>query len=121
MKTAKLVLGIISMVLCLLVMFQSCAAGVSNTLAESGEVSGTAGLMVAFCMLAAGIVGVVTRNRSGGGAFTAGGIYLLGAIVGFASAGSYTDLNIWAGLCVAFGLAFIIGTVIERKKKAGQK
>lgn len=37
MKTAKLVLGIISMVLCLFVIFQSCAAGVSNTLEESGK------------------------------------------------------------------------------------
>ena len=86
MKTAKLVLGIISMVLCLFVIFQSCAAGVSNTLEESGEVSGTAGLMVAICMLAAGIIGVVTRNSNGGGAFTAGGFYLLAAILGFTNA-----------------------------------
>ena len=117
MKTAKLVLGIISMVLCLFVIFQSCAAGVSNTLVVSGEVSGTAGLMVAICMLAAGIIGVVTRNSNGGGAFTAGGFYLLAAILGFTNAGSYTDLNIWAGVCVAFGLVFIIGKMVERKRK----
>ena len=58
MKTAKLVIGIISMVLFVLVAFQSCAAGLGNALADNGEVSGTSGMLLAFCMLIAGIVGV---------------------------------------------------------------
>ena len=37
MKTAKLVIGIISMVLFVLVAFQSCAAGLGNALADNGE------------------------------------------------------------------------------------
>lgn len=57
MKTAKLVIGIISMVLFVLVAFQSCAAGLGNALADNGEVSGTSGMLLAFCMLIAGIVG----------------------------------------------------------------
>ena len=61
MKTAKLVIGIISMVLFVLVAFQSCAAGLGNALADNGEVSGTSGMLLAFCMLIAGIVGVATR------------------------------------------------------------
>ena len=36
MKTAKLVIGIISMVLFVLVAFQSCAAGLGNALADNG-------------------------------------------------------------------------------------
>ena len=67
-------------------------------------------------MLVAGILGVVTRNSSGGGAFTAGGFYFLGGVLGFVNAGSYTDLNIWAGTCVAFGLVFIIGTLAEKRR-----
>lgn len=43
MKTARLVIGIISMVLFVLITFQSCAAGVANTLSDNGEVSGSAG------------------------------------------------------------------------------
>ena len=50
MKTAKLVIGIISMVLFVLVAFQSCAAGLGNALADNGEVSGTSGMLLAFCM-----------------------------------------------------------------------
>lgn len=66
MKTAKLVIGIISMVLFVLVAFQSCAAGLGNALADNGEVSGTSGMLLAFCMLIAGIVGVATRKSKGG-------------------------------------------------------
>ena len=46
MKTWKLVSGIISIVLFAFVMFQSCAAGISNSLAENGESGGSAGLIV---------------------------------------------------------------------------
>lgn len=63
------------MVLFIFIMFQSCAAGVGNALAENGEVSGSAGAILAFFMLAAGIIGVATRNATkGGGALTAGGL-----------------------------------------------
>ena len=53
MRTWKLVSGILSIILFVLVAFQSCAAGVSNTLAENGEVSGSAGLIVAIMLLVA--------------------------------------------------------------------
>ena len=42
MKNGKLVIGIISIVLFVLVGMQSCAAGLSNALSSNGEVSGTA-------------------------------------------------------------------------------
>ncbi|MCD7806850.1 MAG: hypothetical protein LUH19_05845 [Lachnospiraceae bacterium] len=58
MKTTKLVIGIISIVLFVVVSFQSCAAGIGNTLIDNGEVSGASGMLLAFCMLIAGIVGV---------------------------------------------------------------
>ena len=62
MKVWKLVSGILSMVLFILVAFQSCAAGVSNALENNGEVSGSAELIVAVLMLAGGIVSVATRK-----------------------------------------------------------
>lgn len=52
MKTWKLVSGIISIVLFAFVIFQSCAAGISNSLAENGESGGSAGLIVAIILLA---------------------------------------------------------------------
>ena len=56
MKVWKLIAGILSIVFFVFVTFQSCAAGVANALSDNGEVSGTAGLIVAFFMLAGGIV-----------------------------------------------------------------
>ena len=47
MKTLKLILGIISMVLSGVILFQSCAAGLGNIIADTGESSGTAGVMLA--------------------------------------------------------------------------
>lgn len=116
MRTAKLVIGIVSMVLFAIITLQSCAAGISNSLEGSGEVSGSAGLILGICMLIAGIVGVATRNGKRGGAFAAGGFYLAGGLLGFVNAGSYGDLYIWSVLSMIFGLFFIIGTIISEKK-----
>ena len=51
METWKLVSGIISIVLSVFVVFQSMMAGLANALEESGQVSGSAGLVVSICML----------------------------------------------------------------------
>ena len=56
MKVAKLVLGILTILLSLIVTLQSCAAGVSNALQENGSSSGSAGLFVSMLMLSGAIV-----------------------------------------------------------------
>ena len=83
MKTWKLVSGIISIVLFAFVMFQSCAAGISNSLAENGESGGSAGLIVAK----GGNIALIV-------------LFALGALCGFTMAGSYADLNVWAAWCL---------------------
>lgn len=104
------------MVLFVIIALQSCAAGFSNTLQENGELGGTAGILLGICMVIAAIVGMVTRKGGKGGAFTAGGFYLAGAVIGYVNAGSYTDLKIWATVALAFGIVFIVGTIISTKK-----
>lgn len=113
-KTAKLVIGIVSMVLFFLIAFQSCAAGIGNALTQSGEISGTAGLMVAILMLIAGIVGVATRKSKGGG-ITTGVFYAVAGLIGIANYGSYGDLMIWSVLCFIFAVVFILGSIGMRK------
>lgn len=109
MRTAKLIIGIISIVLSLFVLFQSCAAGAYNALSSNGETSGSAGLVVAICLLIAGIVGLATRNSFGrGGGITTGVFYLVGALIGSVSAGSYADLTIWAVVAFIFGAVYLI-------------
>ncbi len=110
MRIAKLIIGIISIILFILISFQSCAAGLGNALAENGEISGSAGLFLAFCMLIAGIVGICTRDSKVGG-IVSGVFYIIGGLIGIASYGSFSDLAIWSILCFIFGVVFIIGSI----------
>lgn len=52
MKTSRLVIGILSIVLFLIISLQSCAVGIGNTLQDNGEVSGSAGFLLALCTIA---------------------------------------------------------------------
>ena len=119
MKTAKLVLGILSIVLCGFVMFQSCAAGAANALTENGEVGGSGGLLVAILMLAGGIVMIATRNSSGIGGSVAGIVlYGLAALIGFMTAGSFSDLYIWSVFCVIL-VILNLAAAVKLKKSGG--
>ena len=91
MKTSKLVVGIISIVLSILVALQSCAAGLSNALESNGEVSGTAGVLLAISFLVAGIVAICTRNGGKGG-YVSAGFYVFFGLIAMMMAGSYADL-----------------------------
>lgn len=115
MKTWKLVSGILSIILFAFVLFQSCAAGISNTLSENGEIGGSAGIIVAIMMLAGGIVSIATRNSSGGGIVIAI-LYGIAVLCGLGFAGSYGDLYIWSVWCL---ICAVLGVVSFIKGKRG--
>jgi hypothetical protein len=118
MKTWKLVAGILSIILFVLVTFQSCAAGVSNALEENGEVSGTTGLIVAVLMLAGGIVSIATRKSKGkGGNIALIILFGLAALCGFAGYGSYSDLAIWSGWCLINAVIALIAMFKKKKSE----
>lgn len=95
MKTWKLVSGIISIVLSVFVVFQSMIAGLANALEESGQVSGSAGLVVSICMLCGGIVSIVSRkNNSKGTNIALIILFGLATLTGFVLAGNYSDLQL---------------------------
>lgn len=120
MRTWKLVSGILSIILFVLVAFQSCAAGVSNTLAENGEVSGSAGMIVAIMLLVGGIVSIATRNGGKGGNIAIIILYGIGALLGFVLAGSYTDLYIWSAWCLVCAVLAIVAMAKNNKKQIEQ-
>lgn len=115
MKTWKLVSGIISIALSVFVVFQSMIAGLANALEESGQVSGSAGLVVSICMLCGGIVSIVSRkNNSKGTNIALLILFSLATLTGFVLAGNYSDLYIithslfWSAWCLINAvLAFI--------------
>lgn len=116
MKVWKLVAGILSIVLFIIVTFQSCAAGMVNALEENGGSSGSAGIIVAILMLTGGIVSIATRKSTGkGGNIALIIIFGLAALIGFAGHGNYSDLVIWAGWCLINAVVAVIAIIIGKK------
>lgn len=115
MKTWKLVSGILCIVLFMVVMLQSCAAGLSNAMEGSGEMSGTAGVFLGIMMLTGGIVSLATRkSNSRGGNIALIILFGLASIVGYAGKGSFSDLGIWAGWCL-INVIFALISMFKKK------
>ena len=115
MKVWKLVSGILSIILFVVVMLQSCAAGFINAVEDNGGTSGSAGVMVGIFMLAGGIVSIATRNKTGKGVNIALIILFgLAAVIGLAGYGNYSDLIIWSIWCLVN--AVLAGVCIVKNK-----
>lgn len=119
MKTTKLILGILTIVISCFVLFQSCAAGAVNALSDNGESSGTVGALVALLMLSGGITMIASRKSTKKSGSVAGVIIFgLSALIGFTSVGSsFKDLMVWAVLCVILAVINLIA-VIHCKKNS---
>ncbi len=89
----------------------------SHTLEANGETSGFAGILVAFLMLAGGIVSITTRKSlKNGGNIALIVLFLLASLVGFSCAGSFKDLNIWSAWCLINAMLAVISLIGNRKK-----
>jgi len=122
MKVWKLVAGILSIILFGVVIFQSCAAGLVNTIEANGEVSGSTGVIVAILMLAGGIVSIAVRKSTKkGGNIALIVLFGLAAVIGFAGYGNYSDLAIWAGWCLLNAVLAIVALIIGGKGKGNEK
>lgn len=120
MKNWKLVTGILSIILFAVVSLQSCGVGIANVLSETGETSGTGGLMLAVFMLAGGIVSIVTRKGEKGGNIAVAILYGVASFLGFASIGTYTDLNVWSTwclICCVMPILFNIENKMDEEKR----
>jgi uncharacterized membrane protein len=113
-KTIRLVVGIISIVLSCFIMFQSCAAGVVNTVSDSGDSGGTAGLFLSLIMIASGIVSIAARKTKGG-IITSIVFYIVGAIIAFTNAKVYTDLIVWGVVALIFSALLIMSLFMKEK------
>lgn len=116
----KLVSGILSIILFLLVSLQSCVVGVGNALEENGETSGSSGILLAVLMLAGGIVSIASRKSTGkGGNIALIILFGLAALIGFVGAGSYSDLVVWSVWCL-INAALALLDMFKKKKKVDE-
>lgn len=116
-STGRLIIGIISMVLFLVISLQSCAVGLGNAMVGNGEVSGTFGFMSAICFLIVGIVGVVTRNSQGKSApIVICGFYWVVFFLSRIGSGTYRDLRVWGILAFLFGCVYLFAAMKNKKE-----
>ena len=116
MKIWKLVSGILCIVFFAMVAFQSCATGVVNSLEENTtDLSAAGGIMLGVLMLAGGIISIATRKGGKGGSIATLIIFLLAALVGFASQGTYKDLVVWSAWCLICAVMALIALITSKK------
>ena len=114
--TAKLSLGILSMVLFVLVAFQSCAAGLGNALSNNGEASGSFGFLVALNLLITGIIAVAARKSAKKLPWIISAVLLwLNYFYAKIFGGSYGDLVVWGFLSFALGVFYLFSAVRSKK------
>ena len=104
MKTTRLVFGIITFVLCIVVLFQSCAVGIHNSIENNGDRGGSAGFFVFVFMIVSGVLSITVKSRKGG--FTTSGFYFLAGIIAILNSEVFKDLSLWG--MVNLGLALVI-------------
>lgn len=114
---ARTVLGILSIILFVMVMFQSCAAGLGNALSDNGEVSGSAGFMCAVNLLVAGLIVLVARKTVKKAPMIIAAVLMyLNLFYSQVMAGSYKDLVIWGFLSFAFGIVYLFSALHTKKQ-----
>lgn len=116
MKTVKLIIGIIAIVLSLVLFIQSSLVGLGDVLfAEEGEASGGFGIVMSILLLIGGIVSIATRKTRGGAIFCIVDYALLG-LIGLTCSQNFKDLAIWGSVSLIFALIYIISLFIGRGK-----
>ena len=99
----------------MIILFQSCAAGFVNSVNNSSDVGGSAGLMVCFIVIIASIIAIVAR-KSGKGSVVAGCFYGVAGLLGISNAAVYKDLEIWGVIYAIYAVYYIISGIRQIKK-----
>lgn len=119
LSTARFVISIIMLVLSAFVLFQSCAVGIANSMAQSEGIDGTIGFLFSISMIIFGIIGIATRNTTDYKTLLIIGtiMVIIGLLCGLTYNGSFRDLKIWAWLMAIFGLVFSVSGARTRDRK----
>lgn len=98
MKVCKMVFGILNCILFVWITFQSCTANVINSLQNSNDSSGMAGLLFAFILLGTSIAAIATHNNVNRipNLIICILYWIAGYIAKRGGSGTYRDLSVWA-------------------------
>ena len=112
----RLILGIISLVLVVLITFQSCAASIGEALSDSDGVNGAAGYLVALCFLVSGFVMIVARKSEGKvAAIISCAFCWIAFLLSRFFSEYYGDLKVWGIVAFAFGTVYLLSSMKSLK------
>lgn len=118
--TMRLIIGIFSILLSVIIGLQSIFAGLGEALTKSDSNGGAAGFILGFFMLAAGIVTIAARKTKGG-TITSIVVYLFGGIIAvFNQSEIFGDLIIWTVISFIFAVLLIVSLFMKYKVSNNQ-
>lgn len=117
MKVWKLVSGILSIIMSIIIGLQSCSVIVAESLARNSRNAGGGGFWVGVFMLAFGIVGVSTSWSKGkGGSIAVMILSLFGIIFALSSfSRGFSDMAIWGTWCGIVGIVALVDLCLPKK------
>lgn len=113
MKVARLVLGIISIVIFHVIVIQLIIPFIDENYEELIFEMVIYDFLIAIPFLLAGIISISTLKSKGGG-ITAGVFYIVGGMAGVADLINYNFLNRWMLISFSFGIVHIIGSIFMK-------
>lgn len=117
MKVWKIVSGILSIIFSCIVLLQSCAAGVVETIDNAETADGSLGLMVAILLLAGGIMSLALTKSIKGGNIAIAIVFALAALCGYAGGSVYGDIVIWATWALICAVLAVVAFVTGKNKE----
>lgn len=120
MTTARLVISILMLIFSVIVLFQSCAAGLVNAVENNGNTDGGTGLIIFLLMIIFGTIGIATKNTK---SYI---VLLVCATIAclifmycvFAYEGIFADLKVWGWLFGIYSFIFSFsGSAVRANKK----
>lgn len=94
-QQTRFIISIVTLVFTFLILFQSCAVGLSNSLEGNFEIGGSAGIVLCICWWVAGILNI-SKRKDMRTARDAGIAYIIAGVIGLLLAGSFSDLKIYS-------------------------
>lgn len=115
-SVGKLVIGIISVVLSFVIGLQSFTVLIDNALSPNKDMSGMIGFLVAFLILIAGIVGIITQNsKELGGTIACIALYGISTMTSFFVTITFLSLKIWGVIALLFALVHLFSLIYSKK------
>lgn len=115
-QQSRFIISIVTMLFTFMILFQSCAAGLSNSLSGNLELGGTAGFILCICWWVAGILNL-SRRTNLQSARNAAVAYIVAGAVGLLFSGSFTDLKVYSVVSFVFAAVCYAASKSSTKKE----